>query len=169
MLVSIRCVGENSADLGYLLHKHPDRVRSVDVGNGRAHVFYPEVSEEGTTAALMVEIDPVVLSRRKKGAQSSATLEPYVNDRPYAASSMLSVAIGKLYGTALSGTCETKPHLVGEELNLEIALPVVGAPEGGEMIRKLFEPLGWDVELEMLPLDSEFESWGDSRYASLID
>jgi len=167
MLVSISCTGPDSSDLGYLLHKHPDRVRSVDVGGGRAHVFYPEASEQQTTAALMVEIDPVRLSRRARGDKSTATLEPYVNDRPYAASSMLSVAIGKLYGTALSGTCETRPELVDKALSLEISLPVVGAPHGGELISRLFAPLGWDVEVNVLPLDTAFESWGESRYASV--
>lgn len=166
MLVSISCTGANSADLGFLLHKHPDRVRSVDVGGGRAHVFYPEASDERTTATLLVEIDPVRLSRRARGDRS-ATLEPYVNDRPYVASSMLSSALGKLYGTALSGTCETKPELVDTAIDLEIVAPVVGAPRGGELIRRLFEPLGWTVGAEILPLDTSFESWGESRYASL--
>ena len=167
MLVSISCTGPNSSDLGFLLHKHPDRVRSVDVGNGRAHVFYPEATEQRTTATLLVEVDPVRLSRRSRGDRAAATLEPYVNDRPYAASSMLSVAIGKLYGTALSGTCETKPELVDEPLDLEVVAPVVGAPHSGELIARLFEPLGWTVDAELLPLDGSFESWGDSRYASL--
>jgi 3' terminal RNA ribose 2'-O-methyltransferase Hen1 len=167
MLVSISCTGPNSSDLGFLLHKHPERVRSVDVGGGRAHVFYPEASSERTTATLLVEIDPVRLSRRARGDRSSATLEPYVNDRPYVASSMLSVAIGELYGTALSGTCETKPELVNEPRELEIAAPVVGAPRGGELIGRLFGPLGWVVDYKILPLDDSFEGWGESRYASL--
>lgn len=167
MIISITCTGPNSSDLGFLLHKHPDRVRSVDVGNGRAHVFYPEATDERTTATLLVEIDPVRLSRRSHADRSSATLEPYVNDRPYAASSMLSVAIGKLYGTALSGTCETKPELVDQTLALEVVAPVVGAPHDGELIDRLFRPLGWSVESELLPLDTSFEAWGDSRYASL--
>jgi len=167
MLVTIGANGPNSSDLGFLLHKHPDRVRSVDVGHGRAHVFYPEVSEERTTATLLVEVDPVRLSRRARGDRSTATLEPYVNDRPYAASSMLSAAIGKLYGTAMSGTCENKPELVDQAMDLEIVAPVVGAPHGGELIDRLFEPLGWTVERKILPLDSSFEIWGDSRYASL--
>ena len=167
MLLSISCTGPDASDLGFLLHKHPDRVRSVDVGNGRAHVFYPEATNDRTTATLMVEVDPVRLSRRTRGNQSTATLEPYVNDRPYTASSMLSVAIGKLYGTALSGSCETRPELVDQALNLEIASPVVGAPQGGELIRRLFEPLGWTVSCEVLPLDSSFTGWGESKYASL--
>lgn len=167
MLISISSPGAQGEDLGFLLHKHPERVRSVSVGNGRAHVFYPEASPQRTTATLLVEVDPVRLSRRVRGERSSANLEPYVNDRPYTASSMLSVAIGKLYGTALSGTCETKPELTDAPLELEIMLPVVGAPQGGQLIAALFTPLGWEVECAVLPLDATFESWGDSRYASV--
>ena len=167
MLMSISSAGTQGEDLGFLLHKHPERVRSVSVGNGEAHVFYPEASPQRTTATLFVEVDPVRLSRRVRGERSSANLEPYVNDRPYTASSMLSVAIGKLYGTALSGTCETKPELVDVPLDLEITLPVVGAPQGGRLIAALFEPLGWEAQVAVLPLDSAFDSWGESRYASL--
>lgn len=130
-------------------------------------MFYPEATEGRTTAVLLVEVDPIRLSRLARGQKSTATLEPYVNDRPYVASSMLSVAIGKLYGTALSGTCETKPELVERPLDLEIVVPVVGAPQGGELIARLFEPLGWEVSSTVLPLDSAFAGWGDSRFASL--
>ncbi len=169
MLVSITCVGPNSSDLGFLLHKHPDRVRSIEVGGGRAHVFYPEVSAERTTATLLVEVDPVRLSRKVGGKRAAPNLEPYVNDRPYVASSMLSVALGKLYGTAMAGTCETKPELVDQPIQLEIDLPVVPIPrtKDGNIIVRLFEPLGWDVRTTPLPLDPQFESWGDSNYVSL--
>ncbi len=92
MLVSITSTTLDATDLGYLLHKHPDRVRSVDVGFGRAHVFYPEASAERCTAALFVEIDPIRLTRRQKGGPAR-NLEPYVNDRPYAAPSLLSAAL----------------------------------------------------------------------------
>ena len=111
MLVSLTSTTPDATDLGFLLHKHPDRVRSVDVGFGRAHVFYPQASPQRCTATLFVEVDPIALSRGQHGRRSSG-LEPYVNDRPYAASSLLSVALGRLYRTAMSGTCEARPELV---------------------------------------------------------
>lgn len=167
MLVSITSTTPDAGDLGFLLHKHPDRVRTVDVGSGRAHVFYPEASPERCTATLLVEVDPIRLSRRTKGQATASNLEPYVNDRPYAASSMLSVALGRLFGTALAGTCEAKPELVDKLLDLEITVPVVPSRGGEDVVRRLFEPLGWNVECITLPLDPEFESWGDSRYVTL--
>jgi len=172
MFVSITCTSPDATDLGYLLHKHPDRVRTVRVGTGKAHVFYPEATEERCTATLMVEVDPIALSRGPKGRgrgqrQPAASLEPYVNDRPYAASSFLSVALGKLYRSALIGNCEAKPELVEKQLDLQIGVPVVAARGGEDTVRRLFEPLGWNVSCTPLPLDSQFDSWGDSSYVTL--
>ncbi|NOX29851.1 MAG: 3' terminal RNA ribose 2'-O-methyltransferase Hen1 [Actinobacteria bacterium] len=166
MLVSITSTTPDATDLGYLLHKHPDRVRSVNVGFGKAHVFYPESGPERCTATLLVDVDPIALSRR--GRRSAAqTLEPYVNDRPYVASSMLSVALGRVYGTAMAGTCEARPELVDRELELEIELPVLPARGGEDVVRRLFEPLGYDVACSAIALDDQFPDWGDSRYLSV--
>ncbi|MCQ3806499.1 MAG: hypothetical protein KTV16_04265 [Acidimicrobiia bacterium] len=105
MLVSLTSTAPEASDLGFLLHEHPDRVRSVDVGFGRADVFYPEATPQRCTATLFVEVNPIDLARGSKARQPQG-LAPYVNDRPYVSSSMLSVALGRLFGTALSG-----PHV----------------------------------------------------------
>lgn len=165
MLVSITSTTPDATELGWLLHKHPDRVRSVDVAFGRAHVFYPEASPERCTATLLVDVDPVALTRGRDGGP--AGLEPYVNDRPYAASSMLSVALGRLYGSALAGSCPERPELVDRPLDLEIALPAVPVRGGAEVVRRLFEPLGYQVTCAPIALDPRFPRWGDSRYLAL--
>lgn len=166
MLVSLTSTTPDATDLGFLLHKHPDRVRSVDVGFGRAHVFYPQATPERCTATLFVEIDQGSLARRLKG-RHAAGLEPYVNDRPYAASSMLSVALGRVYRTALNGTCETRPDLVDQPLDLQVDLPVVPVRGGEQLLRRLFEPLGYEVKTEAIALDEQFPTWGDSPYFSV--
>jgi len=166
MLVSITSTSPDATDLGYLLHKHPDRVRSVDVGFGQAHVFYPEASSERCTATLVVEVDPVGLSRGNN-RQRAVGLEPYVNDRPYAASSMLSVAMGRLYGSALRGSCESRPDLVATALDLTIVMPVVPVRGGEDVLRRVFEPLGYGVSCAAVALDEQFPGWGDSRYFSV--
>ena len=162
MLVSLTSTTPVATDLGFLLHKHPDRVRSVDVGFGRAHVFYPEATPQRCTATLFVEVDPIDLARGPKGRKPQG-LEPYVNDRPYVASSMLSVALGRLFGTALSGACETRPELVSAPLDLEVDLPVLSVRGGADVLRALFEPLGYEVEAAPIPLDEQHPAWGDSR------
>ena len=165
MLVSLTSTTPVATDLGYLLHKHPDRVRSVDVGFGRAHVFYPEATAQRCTATTYVEVDPFGRTRHRQHRRAQG-IEPYLNDRPYVASSMLSVALGRLFRTALNGTCEARPELVGQPLDLEIGLPVVPVRGGQEVLRRLFEPLGYEVDSSSIALDAEFPAWGDSRYVS---
>ncbi len=165
MLVSITSTTPDATDLGWLLHKHPDRVRTVGVAFGRAHVFYPEATAERCTATLLVDVDPVTLTRGRDGGP--AGLEPYVNDRPYAASSMLSVALGRLYGSALAGSCPERPELVERPLDLEVTLPAVPVRGGTEVARRLFQPLGYDVTCTPVALDPRFPRWGDSRYLAL--
>ena len=165
MLVSLTSTTSVATDLGYLLHKHPDRVRSVDVGFGRAHVFYPEATAQRCTATTYVEVDSSGSTRHRQERRAQ-DLEPYVNDRPYAASSMLSVALGRLFGTAMSGTCEARPELVAQPLDLEVDLPVVPLRGGPEILPRLFHPLGYKVECSTIALDSAFPAWGDSPYVS---
>jgi 3' terminal RNA ribose 2'-O-methyltransferase Hen1 len=159
MLLNVTTTHRPAADLGYLLHKHPDRAQRFDVSAGTAHVFYPEVTEERATATLLLEVDPVGLAR--KGGD---TLGQYVNDRPYAASSLLSVAIGKVFGTAMRGRCDARPELAATPIPLEIHLPA--CPRS--YVERLFGPLGWTVEATPIPLDPAFPDWGDSPYADLL-
>lgn len=165
MLVSLTSTSPVATDLGFLLHKHPDRVRSVDVGFGCAHVFFPEASAQRCTATAYVEVD-LSGRTRHRGQRHARGLEPYVNDRPYAASSMLSVALGRLFGTALRGRCDDRPELVTRALGVEVELPVVPVRGGPESLGRLFEPLGYDVDCATIALDSRFPAWGDSRYVA---
>jgi 3' terminal RNA ribose 2'-O-methyltransferase Hen1 len=159
MLLSVTTTHQPATDLGFLLHKHPDRVQRFDVSAGTAHVFYPEAAQERTTACLLLEIDPVGLVRGNGGD----TLGHYVNDRPYAASSLLAVAVGKVFGTAMRGRCDARPDLAGTPIPLELHLPACPAAHA----ERLFAPLGWTVEAQRLPLDPAFPEWGDSPYADL--
>jgi len=156
----------DATDLGHLLHKHPARCHGGELAFGQATVFYPEATPERCTAVLAVDVDPVDLVRSEGARQGGWALGQYVNDRPYAASSFLSVAISRNFGTALNGRCTKRPELVEKPLDLEARLPVVQAPEG--MLEKLFEPLGYEVESRRLPLEPAFPDWGESRYHELI-
>jgi 3' terminal RNA ribose 2'-O-methyltransferase Hen1 len=166
MLLEITSTARPATDLGYLLHKNPANVRSVDLAFGPAHVFYPEATEERCTAALLVEVDPIGLVRRGRG-RPAFSLAEYVNDRPYVASSFLSTAIAKLYGSALSGRSEGHEELAETPLPLEAHLPVVGCRGGDELARELFEPLGYEVVTATIPLDTTIPDWGDSRYLDI--
>ena len=165
MLLTITSTTPPATDLGFLLHKHPERVQAFDESVGKAHVFYPEASSDRCTAALLLEVDPVGLVRgRRRGAAEAFSLGQYVNDRPYAASSMLSVAMGRVFKTAMNGRCDARPELVDQPLDLEVRLPALPCGGGPEMAERLFSPLGWDVQATAVPLDPYLPDWGDSRY-----
>jgi hypothetical protein len=80
VLLTVTTTHRPATDLGFLLHKHPDRVQTFEVPFGQAHVFYPEAAADRCTAALFLDIDPVGLVRRGRGPNSFA-LAQYVNDR----------------------------------------------------------------------------------------
>jgi 2-polyprenyl-3-methyl-5-hydroxy-6-metoxy-1,4-benzoquinol methylase len=165
MLLTITTTYQPATDLGYLLHKNPARLQSLEITGGQAHVFYPEATAERCTAALLLDLDPVGLVRGRGNGEGFA-LEQYVNDRPYVASSCLSVALSKAFGTAMNGTCKDRPALPAEALPLAITVAVVSAP-GADWPRRLFEPLGYTVETEAYPLDPTQPEWGDSPYYTL--
>ena len=152
MLLTISTTYQPATDLGYLLHKNPSRAQSFEESFGRAHVFYPDASDTLCTAALLLDVDPVRLVRGAR-AGDSGPLDQYVNDRPYVASSFLSVAISDVYRTALSGKCRERPELAETAIPLSARLAVLPSRGGELFIRQLFEPLGYEVRAIQHPLD----------------
>ncbi len=163
MLLTITTTHQPATDLGYLLHKHPDRYQTFPLSWGTAQVFYPEATIERCTAALILDIDPIELVRGKQ----AHTLDQYVNDRPYTASSFLSVAIAKVYGTALNGHCPNRLELVDTAIPLSATISAVPCRGGVDFLHRLFEPLGYTLTIEGYPLDEEFADWGNSYYYTL--
>nr|WP_239526409.1 3' terminal RNA ribose 2'-O-methyltransferase Hen1 [Oerskovia jenensis] len=158
----------DATDLGYLLHKHPARAQSFELPVGTAHVFYPEADAARCTVALLLEVDPVGIVRNKRfGGRDAFSLAQYVNDRPYAASSMLAVALGAVFRTAMTGRCDARQALADGPVPLEIHVPALPCRGGARLAERLFEPLGWTVEATPEPLDPTVPEWGDSRYVDL--
>src|ERR1051326_4498191 len=165
MLLTISTTHQPATDLGYLLHKNPSRLHSFALSFGEAHIFYPEASSERCTAALLLDVDPVGLVRNRKGpAGEGRTLEQYVNDRPYVASSFLSVAMSRVLGSALGGRSKGRPELAAVPIPLTAELSVVPCRGGEGFLRRLFEPLGYEVMAQRHALDEAFPEWGDSSY-----
>jgi len=170
VLLTITTTREPATDLGYLLHKHPDRLQTYPTAAGQAHVFYPEAAPERCTAALLLEVDPVALVRGRAGADSrpehrDGELAQYVNDRPYAASSMLAVALNQVFRTALTGRCDARPELAAARIPLAIRVPALRCRGGPQLAEHLFGPLGWTVEAIGQPLQPA--EWGASPYLDL--
>ena len=168
MLLEIATTHNPATDLGYLLHKHPNRFQTFDLSFGQAHVFYPEATVERCAVAMILDINPVSLVQKSRnhGGQDRS-LGEYINDRPYVASSCLSVAIAALYGSALAGRSEERPELV--ETSIPLSARIVPLPcRGGEhFLRRLFDPLGYSIKTSSYALDEMFPDWGPSPYLSV--
>ncbi|MFB4308820.1 3' terminal RNA ribose 2'-O-methyltransferase Hen1 [Actinomadura sp. GTD37] len=167
MLLTITTTLDQATDLGFLLHKHPDRVQRFEQSFGTAHVFYPDAGERRCTAALLLDVDPVKLVRTRGRGTPDFSLGQYVNDRPYAASSLLASAMANVFRTAMRGRCDPRPELAESSIPLEIVLPALPCRGGPGQAERFFAPLGWDVSAVPVPLDPEFADWGDSRYVTL--
>jgi len=169
MLLTITTTHKPATDLGYLMHKHPDKFQSVKLSIGKAHIFYPEKTAEKSTIALLLDINPIDMVRGGRSLTGKGfSLGQYVNDRPYVASSFMSAAISKAFSTAMNGTCAKRPELVETKLPLAVKISVLPAPKGGELlIRKLFEPLGYEVNIKRHALDTAFPEWGESKYYTI--
>ncbi|MCL1993100.1 MAG: 3' terminal RNA ribose 2'-O-methyltransferase Hen1 [Spirochaetes bacterium] len=168
MLLTITYTGEETQNLGYLLHKNPYRPQAFDLNHGKAYVFYTEISHERTTAALLLDINPVDLARGKadSGAAGAGGLFDYVNDRPYASSSFMSTAISKVFGTALSGRADSRQALSDSPLDLSASVTMLPCRDT-EKLNAVFQPLGYAIRYETFSADDSFARWGDSKYVNL--
>ncbi len=165
MLLTITTTHRPATDLGYLLVKNPARCQTFALAFGQAHVFYPEAGEERCTAALLLDLDPVGLVRGpRRWSADGGTLGQYVNDRPYVASSFLSVAMGQVFGSAIKGSSKDRPELALAALPFEVEISVLPCRGGEPFLRRLFEPLGYAVDARRVPLDPTFPEWGESPY-----
>lgn len=166
MLLTISTSHRPATDLGFLLMKHPDNVHLTDLPFGRATIFYPEATDERCTAALTVEVDPVELVRGK--GTNPGLQDQYVNDRPYAASSLLAVALGRTLSTAMAGRSKHRQDLAETAIPMEVRIVPLPARGGGAaLIERLFRPLGYDVACQRIGMDPAHPDWGDSPYVEL--
>jgi 3' terminal RNA ribose 2'-O-methyltransferase Hen1 len=165
LFLQITTTHQPATDLGYLLHKNPGRMRELELSFGKARLFYPDASEDKCSAALVLDVDTVALVRGKGG--SDGLLDQYVDDRPYAASSFLSVAMGRLMREAISGRSKERQTLADSAIPLEAVVTPLPARGGPELVKKLFEPLGYVVTCESIAMDPARPDWGASPYVQL--
>jgi len=166
VLLTITYEGKQTQNLGYLLHKNPYRAQSFELSFGKAYVLYPEVSDKRTTAALLLDINPIDLAKGKLGTRDGGLFD-YVNDRPYVASSFMSTALVRVFGSAMNGRCDEKPQLAETPLNLTACVHMLPCRGSEELPNEIFEPLGYTVETRTSVLDEHFPEWGNSSYIDL--
>src|SRR5579885_2572276 len=159
MLITLTCRAPAAAEIGYLLGKHPQSIFEREFSAGKVWVFYPELADDHLTVAMLTEIDPVGLVR---GPANSATLDQYVNDRPYVPSSLTSVALKTAFSTAMNAKAQTHAERYTERMRWQVTLPAVACAAGEPLITRLFAPLGYTVTTTRLPLDPNFPAWGQA-------
>ncbi len=168
MLLTISTTHQPATDIGYLLHKNPNKVHEFNLSFGKAIVFYANSSQNFCEASLLVDVDSIELVRNRKHlTKEGFSLHEYINDRPYVASSFLSVAISHIFSSALSGKCNDKPELVSQQIPLEVKISVLPCRGGEKVLRRLFEPLGYAIDATAIPLDESMPEWGNSPYFSV--
>jgi 3' terminal RNA ribose 2'-O-methyltransferase Hen1 len=166
MLLTIGYTGEDTQNIGFLFRKNPARPQVFELSHGRAFIFYPEVSHRKTTIALLLDIDPVDLARGRTGSAAGGLFD-YVNDRPYVSSSFMSVAIARVFGSAMSGRSEEFQALANAALDLTATLAMLPCRSETAMLHRVFEPLGYEVSFETFESDEKFPEWRGSRYVNL--
>jgi 3' terminal RNA ribose 2'-O-methyltransferase Hen1 len=166
MLLTITYTGQNTDELGFLLYKNPYRPQKFELNYGDAYVFYPEVSNERTTAALLLDINPIDLSRGKTDANRNGLFD-YVNDRPYVSSSFLSTAISNVFGTAMTGRADKHQALSDSPLDLTAVIAMLPCRGDAAMLNRVFEPLGYEVSHEAFVTDEKFPAWSKIKYVNL--
>lgn len=166
MLLTITYEGEHTQELGYLLHKNPERAQQFELAYGKAYVFYPELSDTRTTAALLIDIDPLDLARGKAGSREGGLFD-YVNDRPYTSASFMSTAIARVFGTAMKGRCDKRQELADTPLKLTAVVSSIRDNGDTELAKEMFEPLGYEVKSKRTTLDESFPEWGAAPYIDL--
>ncbi len=165
MLLTITTKYQPATDMGFLLHKNPNKLHTLSTSFGKVHVFYPEATKERCTVALLLDIDPIGLVRRNRG---NFALAQYVNDRPYVASSFMSVALNKAFRSLLSGKSKERQELVNTSIPWEINMHVIPCEGGISLLEKLFHPLNYELKVQKHMLDNFFLDWGESQYYSLM-
>jgi 3' terminal RNA ribose 2'-O-methyltransferase Hen1 len=165
MLLTLTTTHSPATDLGYLLHKNPDRLHSFELPFGVARVFFAEAGTDRCSAVLLLEVDQVGLVQGRGGRRPSRKYD-YVSDRPYVASSFMSVAMSRVFSSALAGTSRERPELAAKPIDLEATLDVARVRDGEGFVRQVFEPLGYEVSVAA-PLSQRYLSISLRRVCTL--
>jgi 3' terminal RNA ribose 2'-O-methyltransferase Hen1 len=167
VFLSVSTTHQPATDLGYLLHKNPARVHELELSFGRAVMFYLEATPERCEFAITLDIDPISLVRGRSGSGGQGMLDHYVNDRPYAASSFMSVALARGVREAMAGRSKERQALADSLMPLEATIGPLRVEGQAELVGRLFRPLGYAVDITTHPLDAVREDWGRAPYVTL--
>lgn len=164
MYLEITTTHAPATDLGFLARKNPAGIHETELSFGKAVVFYPRADADACTLSMLLQVDPIGLVR---GGQDGGIMDHYVNDRPYAASSFMSVAIARSLREAMAGKSRERQELADTAIPLDVVVGPVPARGGPALAERLFAPLGYAFCAEAHPFDAARPDWGTSPYLTL--
>ena len=159
MFLSLATTADRADELGFLLQKHPGRVFERELSVGVARVFYPEATAGRCEVCLLLEADPVKLARESHARGNGGG---YAAAKPYLAGSLLAVALGRCFNTALAGRAKEKVERLTEAWPLTVTIPALPCRGGADAVRAAFEPLGYACDIVTPPLDPGQPAWGEA-------
>ena len=99
MLITLTCYAPNAPDVGYLFGKNPASLFARDFSGGRRPRLLSRGRRRPPDHRAADRDRP---DRARADGERRAGLDQYVNDRPYVASSLTSVALNVAFGSALA-------------------------------------------------------------------
>jgi hypothetical protein len=129
MLLTISTTHRPATVLGPLLQRDLDDVDLEPLPFGHAMVCFSQADDRRCTAAVMVH------------AQRDG-------------SSQLGMALAEVFAPTIHGFGGTEPALAARALPFEVDVPVLPTGGGAALVRRLFEPLGYQVTTAPVPADA---------------
>jgi hypothetical protein len=130
MLLTISTTHNPATVLAGLLQHHLDDVGMAPLPFGQAMVCFSQADEGRCTAAVMVQT-------------------------VYEGPTTLGVSVAEVFSDVIHGYGQTQPGLADQAMPFEVGLPVLFSRGGPALVRRLFEPLGYDVSAQPVPYDAE--------------
>ncbi|WIM41190.1 3' terminal RNA ribose 2'-O-methyltransferase Hen1 [Paenibacillus sp. PK4536] len=155
MYLTIKATGTHASMISHLLAKNPNNLYDRTEKGARIRLVYTSFQPEETEVLLFVTPDPIDLV---KGSPDHYDITQYINDRELVVSSLFCSYIRPALGTALNG----KPKAdyidwVEHPFTLHMSMGPVASDLPDSMIESLFQPLGYEVQMERGEIDYSFD------------
>lgn len=155
MQLTIRATGDNVKAISYLVSKNPENLYERNQKGHLVRMFYSKFADKELEMTVFVTPDPLELMQNKS---NSFDITHYINDREFAVSSIFCSFIRSALGTALNGQPkEEYAQWVGHEFPFVLELGPVASTLSDQQLKDLFEPMGYQVDIERPEIHYSFQ------------
>ncbi|MDN4617361.1 3' terminal RNA ribose 2'-O-methyltransferase Hen1 [Paenibacillus sp. PsM32] len=155
MYLTIKATGEHANMISHLLAKNPHNLYDRTEKGARVRLVYTSFEPHDTEAILFVTPDPIELV---KGTPDHYDITQYINDRELAVSSLFCSYIRPALGTALNGKPKADyMNWVDYQFDLQMTFGPVASDLPDHVVESLFQPLGYEVQMERGEIDYSFD------------